>query len=46
MRTGTGLHVTMRGYSGGGGNVQWHNQNKTSIRDDLSLSFTKGGRHA
>jgi len=46
FRTGTATRVTLRGYSFGGGNIQHHNQYKSSIRDDFSLGFSKGGRHA
>jgi len=45
LRTGTATRVQIRGYTFGAGNVQHHNQNKVSIRDDFSVLFTKGGRH-
>ncbi len=44
--TGTATRVMLRGYSFGAGNVQHHNQNKSSIRDDFSLTFSKAGRHS
>ena len=46
FRTGTATRVQLRGYSFGGGNIQHHNQYKNSIRDDFSLTFSGGGRHA
>ena len=46
LRTGTATRVQMRGYSFGAGNVQHHNQYKSSIRDDFSVSLNKAGRHA
>jgi Carboxypeptidase regulatory-like domain/TonB dependent receptor-like, beta-barrel len=45
FRTGTATRVQIRGYSFGGGNVQHHNQYKSSIRDDFTVSYNKGGRH-
>ena len=45
LRTGTATRVQIRGYSFGGGNVQHHNQYKTSIRDDFTYSYSGAGRH-
>ena len=44
--TGTATRTMLRGYSFGAGNVQHHNQYKTSIRDDFSLTFSRAGRHS
>jgi hypothetical protein len=46
FRTGTATRVQLRGYSFGGGNIQHHNQFKTSIRDDFSITYNKAGRHS
>jgi hypothetical protein len=46
LRTGTATRVQLRGYSFGAGNVQHHNQYKSSIRDDFSVSSNKAGRHS
>ncbi|MDA1184828.1 MAG: TonB-dependent receptor [Acidobacteria bacterium] len=45
FRHGTATRVNVRGYRFGDGNTQNHNQYKTSIRDDLTLSFAARGRH-
>ena len=44
LHDGAPIRVTFRGYTVGAV-AQHHNQDLTSVRDDLSLSFTKGGRH-
>ena len=44
LHDGAPMRVTFRGYSVGTV-AQHHNQDLTSVRDDLSLSFAKGGRH-
>jgi hypothetical protein len=45
FRHGTATRVNIRGYRFGDGNTQNHNQYKTSVRDDLTLSFAARGRH-
>ncbi len=44
LHDGAPMRVTFRGYTVGTV-AQHHNQDLTSIRDDLTTSFTKGGRH-
>ena len=44
LHDGAPMRVTFRGYAVGAV-AQHHNQDLTSIRDDLSISFSKGGRH-
>ncbi len=44
LHDGAPMRVTFRGYAVGAV-AQHHNQDLMSVRDDLSLSFAKGGRH-
>lgn len=44
LHTGVPLRLQLRGYNVGSA-LQFHDQNKYSIRDDFSVSFTKRGRH-
>jgi hypothetical protein len=46
FRTGTATRVMLRGYTFGAGNIQHHNQYKSSVRDDFSLTYSAAGRHS
>ena len=44
VHTGVPLRLQLRGYNVGSA-LQFHDQNKTSLRDDFSVTYNKGGRH-
>lgn len=45
IHTGVPLRLQLRGLNVGSA-LQFHDQNKYSLRNDFSTSFTKGGRHS